>query len=112
MVANIDIAPTVLEATGITPTHTLDGHSLLSAYARTRILTEYWTEGRSVPTWASTRTNKGQYVEYYDDSGGVTFTEFYDLAIDPWQLENLSLPPPGWAEQLATDRICSGVTCP
>jgi arylsulfatase A-like enzyme len=112
IVAAIDIAPTVFEASGITPTHTIDGHSLLSSYARTHILTEYWHEGKGKPpTWASIRTNTGLYMEDYE-SGLVTFTEFYDLVQDPWQLENLSVPPPGWPEQLAADRACAGVTCP
>ena len=112
IVANIDIAPTVFEPAGITPTHTVDGHSLLSSYARTHIQTEYRHEGKGKPpTWASIRTETGQYVEYYDH-GAVVFTEFYNLVLDPWQLDNLSVPPPGWPEQLAADRGCAGVTCP
>ncbi|WP_368661740.1 sulfatase/phosphatase domain-containing protein [Streptomyces sp. NA02950] len=34
IVANIDIVPTILDAAGITPTHSQDGKSLLSSHTR------------------------------------------------------------------------------
>ena len=63
----VDIAPTVLDAAGVAPDPTkppLDGRSLLSGERRTRIVLEYWRV-TWVPTWASLRTRRYQYVEYY-----------------------------------------------
>jgi arylsulfatase A-like enzyme len=111
LVANIDIAPTVYDAAGITPPVTADGHSLLSPYARDRLLFEYWVDA-GVPTWASLVTTAGQYIETYDDAGNPSFVEFYDLARDPWELENTGVAPAGWAAQLAADRTCAGASCP
>lgn len=93
LLANIDVAPTILDAAGITPDpHVpLDGRSILDAHSRDRILTEHWAApgGRPpTPTWASLRTVDWQYVEYYDDAGVVTFREYYDLSKDPHQLLN------------------------
>ena len=91
----VDIAPTVLEAAGISPDPTeppLDGRSLLEPDTRNRILLEYW-QGHAAPwiqTWASVRTPQYQYIEYYgDDEATKTFGEYYDLVSDPWQLQNL-----------------------
>jgi arylsulfatase A-like enzyme len=88
LVANVDIAPTILAAARLRPTWSIDGHSLLSRHRRNRILLEFWRESR-VPTWASVRTRRYQYVEYYGVNGGRTFSEYYDLVRDPWQLRNL-----------------------
>jgi arylsulfatase A-like enzyme len=92
LVGNVDIAPTVLSATGIGPgpaTPPLDGRSLLRSQARSRILLEYWKEkGQEIPTWASLRTRTSQYIEYYR-RGRMFFREYYDLVRDPWQLRNL-----------------------
>jgi len=90
--ANIDIAPTILETTGIAPdpAYPIDGRSLLGGgQDRDVMFTEEWASS-AAPRWASLRTNDYQYVEYYAGDGfGVVFREFYDLRADPWQLDNL-----------------------
>lgn len=121
LVANIDIAPTVLDAVGLPPPFAppMDGRSLLTVNERDRMLTEHYVGGGDddapegpFPPWASLITPTAQYVEYYDDAGTVTFTEYYDLINDPWQLENLVLPPPDLPAHLAADRTCAGESCP
>jgi arylsulfatase A-like enzyme len=88
IVGNVDIAPTVLAAAGVSADPTkapLDGRSLFGAERRKRILLEYWKERtRQVPTWAALRTRRFQYVEYYDGRGRRTFREYYNLVRDPW----------------------------
>jgi arylsulfatase A-like enzyme len=120
LVGNVDIAPTVLSAAGIAPDPAkppLDGHSLLSSGRRSRILLEYWKEpGRPVPTWASVRTRRYQYVEYYRSDGRRFFREYYNLVHDRWQLRNLLAdrsaandPNVGALQaRLAADRLCAG----
>jgi len=122
---NIDVAPTVLDAAGIEQDADvpMDGRSLLDdSWTRRRVLTEYWQlkHPSDVPTWASFRTHREQYVEYYDDAGAVTFREYYDLRRDPWELTNLlhdgtSGDDPDVAalhRTLAGDRTCVGTACP
>ncbi|CRK57136.1 Choline-sulfatase [Alloactinosynnema sp. L-07] len=127
IVANIDVAPTVLDAAGITPAGSPDGQSLLSSAGRGHLLTEWWKQGSGASvkdTWASYVSKTEQYVEYYDvhtDAGGnevgtgqVRFREYYDLVNDPFQLVNKlhgATPAqeqawgvPALAAQLAADR--------
>ncbi len=126
--ATIDIAPTILEAAGITPDpeFPLDGRSLLDPPSRDRLLLELTGGNNQIdaPTWASTLTADYQYIEYYDDvSGAVTFREYYDMVNDPYQLENLladadpANDPPVDEQsrlrlQLARDRGCVGTEGP
>lgn len=123
---NVDIAPTVLEATGVDapPDAPVDGHSLLGSATRSRILLEQWYCGcagtNPPPTWASTWTTTFQYTEYHRQDGGVSFREYYDLRNDPWQLVNLlhdgnnnNNPNYGpLSDQLRRDRNCEGTSCP
>jgi arylsulfatase A-like enzyme len=123
LVANVDIAPTVIEAAGAIPdpAYPLDGRSLLDPGARDRLLIESFVDrlDPGVPAYASTVTPNYQYVEYYDENGVTTFREYYDLLEDPWELHNLlseSDPSPqsrpgnvaGISAQLQQDRRCQG----
>jgi arylsulfatase A-like enzyme len=122
--ANIDIAPTVMEAAAIPPNQVspMDGRSLLNpTWSRDRILLESWCNAGTGPCnrWASLRTRTDQFVEYFDQ-GSVTFREYYDLRRDPWQLTNLkrdgvrgNAPPLGpLGEALEQAKACSGAECP
>jgi arylsulfatase A-like enzyme len=131
LVANVDIAPTVMAATGLTPSNAaMDGRSLLdAAQVRSRLLTEYYSDQTIVkpgrfptPSWASTRTKDYQYVEYYGSDGMTpTLEEYYDLRTDPYELDNLlgdadTSNDPDQAtlaqlrEQLTLDRMCTGTS--
>jgi arylsulfatase A-like enzyme len=127
LVANIDVAPTILDAAGIStePGHRMDGRSLLDkSWDRDRILAEYRNSGSiwTPSTWASIRTSSFQYVEYYEN-GDRIFREYYNLKKDPWQLRNLlrdgteSNDPSrtrlrALARRVRADRECSGAACP
>jgi arylsulfatase A-like enzyme len=131
-IANIDMAPTALDAAGVSPSTPMDGRSLLDpTWTRDRMLTEWW-RGDDVtppnhPPWASLVTPGYQYIEHYtDDASTIQFREYYDLSSDPQELTNLyggdgvptpddppSSPSPATlSSRLATDRICSGASCP
>ena len=119
----VDIAPTVLRAAGVSPDPTkppMDGRSMLTGEERTRIVLEYWRGLIDwIPNWASLRTQGYQYIEYYKN-GEQLFSEYYDLARDPWQLRNLlndgnARNDPDVAAlsaQLRRDRRCDGTTGP
>lgn len=103
LTGHIDIAPTFLDAAGLTPDTPHDGHSLLDTRNdRDRLLAEWWwnrQDQEPIHTWATHVGRSTQYTEYYrtrldrqgrpaQGDGEVLFREFYDLAADPYQLTN------------------------
>jgi arylsulfatase A-like enzyme len=93
LVANIDIAPTILDAAGLPHTlDQLDGRSLFSSGSRKALLLEYWREpSKPFPSWVAVRGKTFQYVEYFTRDKPIA-RELYDLESDPWQLRNLLAP--------------------
>ena len=117
LVGVLDIAPTLLEAAGVSESAEMDGWSLLGSHKRDRILLEYWSRAnRPDADWASFLTHSYQYIETYDE-GAETFYEYYDLQKDPYQLENMftaegQLDRGALAARLAADKVCSGTSGP
>jgi arylsulfatase A-like enzyme len=124
LVANIDVAPTVLDAAsierdGVPP---MDGVSLLESSERGSLLLELIEERRRpLPGWAAIRTPGRIYVEYYEPDGeSVIFREHYDLSEDPSQLRNtLADDDPAndagvgaLQTRLREVRDCAGAGCP
>jgi N-acetylglucosamine-6-sulfatase len=98
MVANIDIAPTLLEVAGMTAPPTMDGRSLLPL-ARTpqppwreALLYEYYWERNfpQTPTQHALRTDQYKYIRYH---GLWDSDELYDIARDPQETRNLARRP-------------------
>jgi arylsulfatase A-like enzyme len=122
-VTNVDLAPTVMAAAGLTPPSPMDGRSLFEDWRRPRVFTEYWRipDHPLVPGWEAIRTRRLHYVQYYDPSRRkVIFRELYRLSEDPWELHNLlhdgnsrNDPPTRWLQRLIRRyAACAGVTCP
>lgn len=94
-VTHADIAPTVLKAAGVTQRQVrFDGRNFLGPKPRRRAFFEYWNDSANnqwLPSWASLRTARYQYTEYYsrEKPRRVTFREYYDMRRDPYQLRNL-----------------------
>jgi N-acetylglucosamine-6-sulfatase len=94
MVANIDIAPTLLEAAGLTAPKEIDGRSFLGLARgkaipwRDALLYEYFWERNlpMVPTMHALRTERYTYIHY---QGLWDIDELYDLREDRDQANNL-----------------------
>jgi N-acetylglucosamine-6-sulfatase len=94
MVANIDIAPTLLEAAGLQPPATMDGRSFLPLFSersvswRDRLLYEYYWEWNfpQTPTIHALRTDRYKFIRPY---GVWDVEELYDLQNDPKETVNL-----------------------
>jgi N-acetylglucosamine-6-sulfatase len=134
LVGNIDLAPTILRATGARPTLRLDGRSILPFArdprlrslrpllhetvgngARGRVNTREGgarQEQTRVPAWRAVRTTRWLYVDY---QGGQR--ELYDLKQDPHQLRSLAGDPRVRVRLRTLRRIlgdlsrCSGSAC-
>jgi arylsulfatase A-like enzyme len=122
LTALVDLAPTVLSATGLSSTIPMDGRNLLDpTWQRDRMLTEFSYQG-DVPTWVSLVTAGSQYTEYFnrDDPNSIYDREYYDLGADPYELDNLlsdsssanDPPTAALSAQIAQDRYCVATTCP
>ena len=98
MVANIDIAPTVMEAMGVEKPPHMDGESFidlgkgLDVPWRDYFLYAYYWEKNfpQSPTVFSLRSDKYKYTTYY---GLWDTDEFYDIQADPNEQKNLIRDP-------------------
>jgi arylsulfatase A-like enzyme len=117
LVGNVDIAPTVLDATGIKPDSQfpMDGLSLLGTEVHSDIVLSSPEQGG-----IGIRTPAYQYNEYYSPDGkDLLWTEYYDLVADPWQLdERLHDADPsndvdttGLHEMLSAQVPCKSIFC-
>jgi N-acetylglucosamine-6-sulfatase len=118
LAANIDLAPTIVDATGARPLRVLDGRSLLplaqDAARRTGrdILIERGPGGNNQQIFTALRTTRYLYAEYSNGD-----RELYDLVGDPDQLTSRHADPAYQAlrtvlaERLARLRICTGAAC-
>lgn len=85
LVANIDIAPTIYELSETKMPETVNGMSLVKLFSggeewRDHILLEAWPERGA---WTAIHTGEYVYIETEND-----LSEFYDLTLDPFELEN------------------------
>jgi arylsulfatase A-like enzyme len=112
VVATLDVAPTVYEATGVTPDHVIDGDPLLTS-SRSRIFAEFF-KGSNVPTWRALWSPNETYVRY------STGEREYYAPEDPWQIANRykdGIPGNEPTAQAQWDRLlngqatCKGVAC-
>jgi len=111
LAGNIDLAPTILDATGVQPLRTMDGLSLLplarnpGAGGGRDLLFENEQS-------TAIRTRRYMYAEH---EGGER--ELYDLKTDPYQLRSRHRDPAyaavqtGLAARLAELRDCAGAGC-
>jgi arylsulfatase A-like enzyme len=123
LVANIDIAPTILQAIhyGGALEKQMDGKSLLDdSWRRDRILAEGWRfPFLRLPTWAASLTKRYEFIDYYR-RGRTVAQEYYDLRSDPGERSNLlrdrirrNNPPVAFfSKRLRRDRHCIGSACP
>ena len=98
MVLNLDIAPTILAAAGLTTPDSMQGRSFLELAQgqetdwREDFLYEYFWERNypQTPTLHAIRTDRFKYIHYH----GVWDTdELYDLREDPQEMTNLIAHP-------------------
>jgi N-acetylglucosamine-6-sulfatase len=118
LVANVDLAPTIVAATGAQALRVMDGRSLLplarDPARRTGrdILIERGPGGNNQQIFTALRTTRYLYAEYSNGD-----RELYDLAADPHQLTSLHAQPAFQAlrtvlgERLARLRTCTGAAC-
>jgi N-acetylglucosamine-6-sulfatase len=128
---NLDIAPTIVHATGIAAPE-MEGRSLLPVLRgrvpadwRNDFLVEHLAGRNPVPTYCAVRSAGWMYVRYADGE-----QELYDLSSDPTQLNNLASSaeasgdlrglrrrlealcrpaPPGYAQDGRSVRVLLGV---
>jgi arylsulfatase A-like enzyme len=105
LVANIDIAPTIFAATGISPDYPVDGLSLFGS-PHDALLLEFPATDVS-PPWSAYLDPTRHYVEWADG-----FVEDYDLTADASEVTASNSPDPASANWLDIARACVGSSCP
>lgn len=103
MVANIDIAPTIMEAMGLQKPAHMDGSSFIALaqgknvpWREYFLYAYYWEKNfPQSPTVFSLRSDKFKYTTYY---GLWDTDEFFDIQADPMEQNNL-LRDPQYAKQ-------------
>ncbi len=97
MVANVDLASTVLDFAGIDAKLETHGNSLTpyvktghSPYKREELLIEHLWEFEPIPPSEGIRTEKWKFMRYRDIEAK---DELYDLTTDPEELKNLAGNP-------------------
>ena len=98
MVLNIDIAPTFLDLAGVPVPPCMQGRSLAplaegkAGEWRESFLAEYFIDREypNTPTWVAVRTPSAKLVKY---PGHDEWTELFDLAADPYEINNLAKDP-------------------
>jgi arylsulfatase A-like enzyme len=128
-IANVDIAPSLLAAAGVTATlkYPFDGKAILSPSGLTTathspLFLEYYfsPDFSNVPPWKSILTQTYQYIQMYDGQGNVMFREYYDLVNDPWENANLLADGnpgndpdvPSLEARIESYASCVGKACP
>ena len=112
LVANIDLAPTFAQWAGVRTPGFVDGRSFVpilgnpDAPWRTRLLFEHRLGNHN---FKAVRTSANQvYIEY----PLTNETEYYDLTIDPYQLDGKAEEPPARLKiQLRELATCAGASC-
>jgi N-acetylglucosamine-6-sulfatase len=119
MVANIDWAPTILDAANVAPGRTEDGRSLLPLLADPTkewgrdLLLENGQGANGVPWYKGIRTYRYKYI-VHSTTGEE---ELYDLRRDPYELRNLAYQDRytslrlELARRLRRLRSCRGARC-
>jgi len=112
LAANIDLAPTILEAAGVPAELPVDGRPLQAPrdeFDRSAVLLEVFGRDQA---FTGLRTRRYTYAEYASGD-----RELYDLRRDPEELRNLAGKPgharviSGLAAQLEALRDCAGPSC-
>jgi N-acetylglucosamine-6-sulfatase len=119
LVANIDVAPTIVDAADATPGRIADGRSLFpmladrSAWWGRDILLENGNGANGVPPYRAIRTDRFVYAEHLTTGE----RELYDLAHDPYELQSLDNNPTydairhDLAQRLRRLKTCRGRGC-
>ena len=98
LISNVDLAPTIADLAGVTPSIAQDGRSFAAAlrdggWSSPNAVFLDWAGDRGIPSWQGVRTRDFAYIEDADGSA-----ELYDLTgrlgpADPLELRNRASDP-------------------